>query len=152
MSSSCDIGRDIEEVKKEFPDFDFSIMDNLPDKHLWYINILANENSKQALLTDLYKKFPEKKDAVDNAAEFTVGKMLEAFPKEYEGKVDMNMRVGEAKKWLHEQAYSLPEGEIMAVVAHSRFLTSFFSKGYGPEGEFIGSRRFVNCEVFEYYV
>jgi len=150
MSSSCDLAHNINEVKKEFPDFDFSLLGEFPTPEFWYIDVLENEALKEKFMKAINEAFPNKEDAIKNAPAFLAALMKENYPKECEGAIDMNTRVTKAKAWLREKVKELPEDEFMAVATHSRFLQSFVSKEYGKLGEFIGSRRFVNCEVFEY--
>lgn len=149
-SSSCDLPSDLNEIKKEFPDYDFTAVDEHPAKELWFIDILENEEQKKGLLDELYRLYPEKEDAIKNASKFLAKKMLENFPNEFEALVDLNKRVTKAKKWLKEKLNEVNDGEFMAVVTHSKVLQSFIAKEYGELGEFIGSRRLVNCEIMEY--
>jgi len=150
-SSSCDLPGDFNEIKKEFPDFDFTLVEQHPAKELWFIDILENEQQKKDIYDELFKLYPVREDAVKNAAKVVAQKMLENFPaEEYEALVDLNKRVTKAKKWLKEKLNEVKEGEFMAVVTHSKVLQSFIAKEYGALGEFIGSRSLVNCEVMEY--
>jgi len=150
MSSSCDLGNNINDVKKEFPDFDFALLDEFETPEFWYIDILESEEGKKKMYEEIFAAFPNKQDAIANAASLLARRMKETFPGEVETSIDMNTRVQKAKEWLRKKAHELPQDQTLAVVAHSRFLRSFVSKEYGQLGEFIGTRYFVNCEVFEY--
>ena len=150
MSSSCDLAQNIHDVKKEFPDYDFSLLDEFPTPEFWYIDILENESLKENFMKQINETFPNKEDAIKNAPALLASLMKKEYPQEIEKAIDMNTRVTKAKAWLKEKVKEVPEDEFMAVVTHSRFLQSFVSREYGALGEFIGSRRFVNCEVFEY--
>ena len=150
MSSSCDLGHNIHDVKKEFSDFDFALLDSFETPEFWYVDILESEELKKKLYDEIYATYPNKEDAIDNAARLLARRMRETFPGEVETAIDMNTRVQKAKEWLRTKANELPEDQVLAVVAHSRFLRSFVSQEYGKLGEFIGTRYFVNCEVFEY--
>ncbi len=152
MSSSCDLGQYLNEVKLEFPEFDFSLLKNFTVPEFWFLEVLENEALKKEFLDKIAEAFPNQQDAFKNASKFLANEMKKSYPKESEDQISLNTRVAKAKAWLREKAQELGDGEFLAVVAHSRFLQSFVSKEYGALGELIGSRRFVNCEVFEYEI
>lgn len=150
LSSSCDIPRSTNDIEKEFPEFDYSLFDEFTIKELWYLEILANKDHKTALLDELFQKYPTKEEALQNHQKFCLSKLPAFLPQELESVIDLNTRVTIAKKWLKEKFNEIQDDGDLALVTHSKFLRSLLSKEYGKEGEFIGSRRFVNCEIFEY--
>lgn len=50
ISSRCDIGSRLRESMKEFPQFDYSLIEH-PD--YWYVETLKNENYKQNMLAKI---------------------------------------------------------------------------------------------------
>jgi len=147
LLSACDVCDDIETIKKEFPDFDFSLVDEFPEPQLWYIYQLKNETLSQDLLNELFRRYPNKEEAYKNAKFFLTEKLKAVHPTLLEAQVDINQRALILKDKLKEKVNDHPEGESIVVVTHSRFLEAFTAERYGEDGEPINAKWFNNCEV-----
>ena len=147
---TCDIPDDINKIQSEFPEYDFSLLDMYLVRGLWFIDILENEEQKKTLLDKLYRDYKDVEDMVKHAPRLMTQEMLDDFPEYYEKLVDFNERVSRAKIWMKEELKDIPYAESVVVVAHSFVLQTFISEEYGAAGQYIGSRKFLNGEVFEY--
>jgi len=148
LLSNCDVSDELETIKKEYPDYDFSLLDELPHPELWLIYTLKNETIREDLLEELFSKYPTKEEALKNAKYFLTDKLKSVYPNLLEHQIDINQRTLEAKKSIKEKIKNHPEGESIVIVTHSRFLESFSAEKYGEkDGEPINAKWFENCEV-----
>jgi len=151
LLSNCDTSDELETIKKEYPDYDFSLLDELPHPQLWLIYALKNETIREELLEELFSKYSTKEEAYKNAKYFLTDKLKNLHPALLEAQIDINQRALEAKNTLKDKLKNHPEGESIVVVSHSRFLESFSAESYGEEdGEPVNAKWFNNCEVVSF--
>jgi len=81
FSSACDVSDNIHELKKEFPDFDFSILESLQREELWLIHSLENTTLRKEFLKEL-KTFTRAsgKELGEDVKEFLLNKLIEYYP------------------------------------------------------------------------
>jgi broad specificity phosphatase PhoE len=145
--SSCDISDELEVIKKEYPDYDFSLLEEYPHPELWLLYNLKNETMREELLEELFSKYRTKEEALKNAKYFLADKVKALYPNSLEAQIDINQRALETKKIMKDKLSNHPEGESIVVVTHSRFLESISAERYGEDGEPINAKWFYNCEV-----
>ena len=151
LLSGCDAADDLETIKSEFPEYDFSYLDNFPVPELWlYYVFCSDPSTSREFISELFEKYPNREDALKNSKHFLVQKLKEAFPETIETQHDLVRRTVEAKKALKEKLKEVGAGESIVVVAHSRFLEGFTAEGEEEDGTPINAKWFYNCEVTPY--
>jgi len=148
LLSTCDCSDDINIIKREFPEMDFSLIDENPHPELWLLYVLKNKKVANELIEELFAEYPTKEEALANVKYFLARKVKEAYPKRLEHQTEINERTQESKGVIKKALSELPEGKSMVVVSHSRYFESFTAKSFEHEGEPIGSKWFVNGEVY----
>lgn len=144
LSSSCDVPDDLETIRKEFPDYDFSMVDKMKIPEFWALEVLETQDSTHKLISEFERKSNE------SLKIFLNEKLKQSFPNRIEFQHDVNRRVGNAKTALKETMKELNEGETLAIVAHSRLLESFSAESYEEDGAPVNAKWFANCEVVPY--
>ena len=151
LISSCDMADDLDTIKKEYPDYDFSAIDALPHPELWILYALKNETIREELIQELFAKYPTRNETFHNAKYYISEKLKNMFPTHIEFQVDLNARTYDAKEALKDISKDLNGDEAIVVVAHSRFLEAFTAERFeGENGEPVNSKWFANCEVAAY--
>jgi len=151
LLSGCDAADDLDTLKKEFPDYDFSALNNFPIPELWLFYVFCKDNEVIRNYVDgLLNKYPNKDEAIKNAKYYLVEKLREAYPKTIEIQPDLVERTFEAKKALTEVMKGVKENEAVVVVAHSRFLEAFTAEGFDENANPRNAKWFYNCEVTPY--
>jgi len=150
LLSSCDVSDDLATIKSEFPDYDFSLLDQLEYPELWLAYALENEKIRQEILDELFRKYSNKEEALKNAKFFLTEKLKNIYPSHLEDQHDLNKRVVEAKDRVRQMLREQKEGESLVVVAHSRFLESWSAQRYEEDGTPVNAKWFANCEVAAY--
>jgi len=147
LLSACDCSDDLETIKKEYADCDFSMVDALPHPELWIVHMLKNETLVNEIFDELFRKYPDKQEAYKNAKFFLTDKLKHSYPSLVETWMDINQRVLEAREQLKPIVKELKDDESLIVVTHSRFLESLSAESYAENGEPVNAKWFVNCEV-----
>jgi len=150
LLSACDVSDDLATIKKEFPDYDFSLLDKLPIPELWVLYSLKNEKLAQDLIDELFRKYSTREEAIKNAKFFIDEKLKHAYPNILENQIDINQRAMDTKADLKDKISQLAEGEAIVVVAHSRFLEALTAERYEQDGTPKNARWFHNCEVIPF--
>jgi len=151
LLSGCDVADDLDTLKKEFPEYDFSLLNNFPIPELWLFYVFCKDQTTiRDYINALFEKYPEKEEAIKNAKYFLVEKLKEAYPKTIEIQTDLVERAIESKKALSEVVKGVGENEAAVVVAHSRFLEAFTAEAYEEDGNPRNAKWFYNCEVTAY--
>jgi len=150
FASSCDIPGDLEPLKQEFPDFDFSLMDDFRNQDYWFFDTMVNQNARNDLLNEIQETFPCEEQRLKNYRAYLAHRMGECFPNLNESGFDVIERTLMAKKMLKEKVKDLEEGERIAVVSHSSFLRRFTAKNFDHTGNSTDGRQLENAEVMEY--
>jgi len=139
---------DLETIKKEYPDYDFSAIDLLPHPELWLLHTLKNEAIRDELFKELFDKYPTRQEAFQNAKYFITDKLKNTFPTHVEFQADLNSRVLDAKEALQNLSKEITGDEAIVAVAHSRFLEAFTAERFeGEHEEPVNAKWFANCEV-----
>lgn len=150
FESSCDIPDDIEIIKKEFPDYDFSAFDSHKDLHMWAFETFVNETLKEDLLKLISEQFKDVEERNKSYRTRLAKKMFESYPSLCEKGHHVRERTLIAKQLLKEKVKELKEGERLALVSHSAFLIRFTGKAFDENGFTTDGRYFKNCDVVEY--
>jgi Fructose-2,6-bisphosphatase len=149
FSSACDVSDDIKRIKKEFPDYDFSLIDSLDVPEFWLFHSLQNDTLKNDFLREAEAKFKGDPHIGEEVKHFILNKLAEYYPEQYESSLDVIQRNAKAREIFKEKLSELKEGEKIACVAHYYFLLHFTATEFGDEGEPINGKGFKNCEVYE---
>jgi len=150
FSSACDVSDDINAIKKEFPEFDFSLIEELDVPEFWLFHSLQNETLKEEFLKEAERKFrPDDPNLGSKLKLFILDKLRQYYPTQYESSFDVIQRNAKAKKIFKRIMSELKEGEKAACVAHYYFLIHFTASEFGEEGEPVDGHSFKNCEVYE---
>ena len=147
LLSSCDIPDDLDVIKKEYPTFDFSVLDKFPIPELWLYYMFTDETVGPGLLDELFKKYGSKEEAIKNAKFFLLEKIKTVFPTLIEAHTDIRQRTIEARQALKDKLKEFKEGEAVVVVAHSRFLEAYTAESIEADGSPVNAKWFYNCEV-----
>ena len=150
LGGSCDIADDLNVIRREFLDYDYSLFDTFEDNRLWYISILKDEALKQGLLDEIYRNYPDRDEAVRKAPEILVTRIKELYPEFLENVGDLHRRVSESKQWIYEKSSELNEDEEAVIVAHSFSLKCFIAESMNEDGTFVGYRFFENCKAYDH--
>jgi bisphosphoglycerate-dependent phosphoglycerate mutase len=152
FSSACDVSDDIKELKLEFSEYDFSLIEELSIEEHWLIHSLQNETLRNEFMTeimDIGLKDSDKKLGL-LVKEFLLKKLREHYPAQFETSFDMIERNIKAKEVFKKFMEELDPNEKVAVVAHYYFLIHITATEFAENGEPINGKGFKNCEVFEY--
>jgi len=149
FSSACDVSEDIRRIKKEFPDYDFSLIDALDVPEFWLFHSLQNETLKNEFLKEAEERFKGDPNVGEKVKHYVLNKLAEYYPEQYESSFDIIQRNAKAREIFKQKLAELKEGEKMACVAHYYFLIHFTASEFGENGEPIDGRGFKNCEVYE---
>jgi len=149
FSSACDVSDDLKQIKQEFPDYDFSLIDALDVPEFWLFHSLQNETLKNDFLREAEIKFKGEPDIGEKIKHYVLDKLAEYYPEQYESSFDIIQRNAKARAIFKEKLKEIKDGEKMACVAHYYFLIHFTSTEFGENGEPLDGRGFKNCEVFE---
>jgi len=151
LLSGCDAADDLETIQREFPEYDFSYLNNYQFPELWlFYTFCKDQGVGQEFIDELFDQHSSREDAIKNAKSFIVDKLKASHPKTVETEHDLVHRVKEAKKALNEEIKGITADEAIVVVAHSRFLEAFTSEGFEEDGTPINAKWFYNCEVTPY--
>jgi len=149
FSSACDVSDDLDKIKKEFPDFDFSYIDALDVPEFWLFHSLQNETLKNEFLKEVESKFRDQTEFRENLKFHILDKLSEYYPNQYENSFEILQRNAKAREIFLKKHEELKEGEKIACVAHYYFLIHFTATEIGEEGQPIDGKGFKNCEVHE---
>ncbi len=150
IESACDIPSDIEEIKKEFPSFDFSALDKMTKPNFWLFETMMNMTVKNDLLNQMNQVFENEEDQLKNFRGWLANKMEMTYPGLSEHGKDIFERTIIAKQKIGEMIKCLKENEKLAVVSHSGFLIRFTSSSVDDKGAPVDGRYFKNCDIVEY--
>ena len=151
FSSACDVSDDIKSIKKEFPDFDFSLIEELPCEEYWLFHSLQNETLREEFLRGAQSKFRgNESDLGHQLKMMIIEKLAQYYPLQYESSFDIIQRNAKARQIFKEIMASLKEGEKAACVSHYYFLIHFTAKEFGEDGQPVDGKSFKNCEVYEH--
>jgi broad specificity phosphatase PhoE len=150
FSSACDVSDDLQKIKKEFPDFDFSLIDALDVPEFWLFHSLQNETLKKDLLKEAERKFRDKTDLGEKVKHYILDKLSKYYPEQYESSFEILQRNAQAREHFLKKYSELKEGEKIACVAHYYFLNHFTATDIGEEGQPLDGKGFKNCEVHEF--
>jgi broad specificity phosphatase PhoE len=150
FSSACDVSDDIKAIKKEFPEFDFSMIDELEIPEMWLFHSLQNETLRREFLEEAKRLFVDRTDIGEQLKQFKLDKLREYYPNQYESGFDIIERNAKAKKIIGEKIRELGACNKIALVAHYFFLQSFTASEFSDEGMPLNGKGFNNCEVYEH--
>ena len=150
LDSACDVPDDIEVLKKEFPEVDFSEFDKFENKDMWLLETIENETIKKDIKEGFAKVDITGKDRGKEFRRYFVSRMKEAWPNTFEFGYDIVTRCVRAREMLKEKAAQMKEGEKIAVVTHSALLKRFVAKNFDETGYPVEDYMFKNCEIYEF--
>jgi len=151
LLSGCDVADDLETIQREFPEYDFSLLNDFQFPELWlYYMFCKDQGVCQEYIDELFDQHSSREDAIKNAKHFLVEKLKTSYPKTIETDHDLVHRIVEAKKALKEKIKEVASDEAVVVVAHSRFLEGFTAEGFAEDGAPVNAKWFYNCEVTPY--
>jgi len=151
FSSACDVSDDIKTIKKEFPDFDFSLIEQLPCEEFWLFHSLQNETLKEEFLREAEKNFrPNEPNLGQKLKLMLLDALRKHYPQQYESSFDVIQRNAKARALFKEIMSTLNEGEKAACVSHYYFLIHFTATEFGEDGQPLDGKSFKNCEVYEH--
>jgi len=150
FSSACDVSDDINKIKKEFPQFDFSMIDELEVPEMWLFHSIQNETLRREFLEEARRTITDKALLGEKLKQFKLDKLREYYPNQYESGFDIIERNAKAKNVISEKIRELGACDKVAVVAHYYFLESFTSTEFSDEGMALNGKGFDNCEVYEH--
>jgi broad specificity phosphatase PhoE len=151
FESSCDIPDDIEVIKKEFPEYDFSAFEEFKDDNIWVFETILNDTLRSELLSLITAEYGSDIEERNRKYRARLAeKMFENYPSLCETGNHVVERTLLAKKALLEKTKELNEGERLAVVSHSAFLIRFTAKNFDEKGFTKDGRYFQNCDIVEF--
>ena len=153
LKSNCDIGSSVDILRKEFPDYDFSLLNNFEKPHLWFINDIPKDMQNE-VFSEINRTHPNLEDEINNAQYLVLEKIKKMYPIEIEPQTHLNRRVQEVwvdikRRVVEEKAKT--NAKIM-IIGHSRFFETSTAESFGNEGEPVGAKWLKNCEVYEFSI
>jgi Fructose-2,6-bisphosphatase len=150
IESSCDIPSDIEELKKEFPLYDFSEVEKYKQPNFWLFETMTNQTMKSDLLSEMDQLFKTEEEKLKSYRLWLAKKMEMTYPALSEHGKDIFERTLMAKSALERVVQELKGDEKLALVSHSGFLIRFTSSAVDEKGAPVDGRYFKNCDIVEY--
>ena len=148
--SSCDVPGNFDDLLKEFPEFDFSVLMTSKEPHFWFLDSLENKEHREKIIEEIETKYPDEEDRKKKFPEFVAVRMKEKYPNFYETGFEVKERCNKVMTMLKERVQALDPSEKVAIVSHSAFLRRFTAKQLDENGESIDGIRLNNCEVIEF--
>jgi broad specificity phosphatase PhoE len=145
LSSSCDLPDNLETIKQEFPEVDFSEMDKFQDKEAWILETFISDDLKSELQEELDQSSGANKN--ETIRRYILEKMKESWPMSYESGNDVIERTKIAKKMLEDKLKELNNHERLCIVGHSSFLRRFMATKFDENGAPIDNHIIKNAEV-----
>jgi len=150
MQSNCDIGSPAEDLEKEFPNFDFSLLKELENHYWWYLYGLPRDIHDQ-MLKHIAETYTTPEDQKALASGLILEKMKAGWPVKLEPQAHLVLRVQEFVIDLKERIKKLTGKSKILMIGHSRCWETLTAESYGPDGEPIGAKWLNNCELYEYH-
>jgi len=148
MQSNCDIGSGMDELQKEFPKYDFSLLSSFDKPHFWYIYGLPKEAQDQ-LFKEIVERHPTLEEEKSNGKYVALEKIKGLFPIRIETQEYLNERVKETRKDIRKRVDEAKNQGKVLMIGHSRFWESLTAESFTADGEPIGAKWLKNCEVCE---
>lgn len=140
LGCAADIGSDYRTIKKEFPTFDFTLVDALENPEYWYLENIANVEWKSSVIKKLKEEAIRDKDT----AAFVLKQMKEYDRENCEPETDIKIRADKAKEFLKKFISKEGKEKKYAIVSHAVYL-HVFTKTDDKDGYW-----FKNCEIKEF--
>jgi len=146
--SQCDLGLFTHELRKEYPDVDWSCLDEFELPIIWFLYVIDENGTPENVamkhkLIDAWKKDPQVESLVDI--------MKQSWPVKVEGPKNILGRVLKAKEQLKQfvKENNVQDNELL-VVSHSISLKYLTTTKFDESGEPLEFKWFKNAEVGEY--
>jgi broad specificity phosphatase PhoE len=149
LESACDIPDDLEKIKSEFPDYDFSEFDKLQNKDMWLLETLVNEKELE-ILGSVKEHIQPHENQGAIFRKLLAKKLSEQWPKTFDKGLELLKRTEIVKERMKTVLDTMPKDERLCFVGHSAFLLRLVSTKFNEEWFPIDGEHFSNCEVREH--
>ncbi|EGR29140.1 phosphoglycerate mutase, putative [Ichthyophthirius multifiliis] len=149
LLSNCDIGGRILESKEDFPEYDFSFLEQYENPILWNVYELTNKQKVQEIEANIKNICVQESIQIKKHGHFKLLEIIkQMFPVHIESQQEYNQNVQLQKQYILNLLEKMPQGTKIAIVGHSRALESFTAASYENE-TLIGAHWFKNAEVYQ---
>lgn len=133
------------ELEKAYPNYDFSRLNKLEEKKpLWFVEVMEEP------LKERINGLIDQSDPATLPSDVIIDEMMRIAPAHLESPHGVMERALKVRKLLKEQASRLRDGEKIAVVAHSDFITFLIAEEFDAEEKPLKTKHLTNCEFYEY--
>mmetsp|Transcript_28042 Transcript_28042/g.24748 ORF Transcript_28042/g.24748 Transcript_28042/m.24748 type:complete len:129 (+) Transcript_28042:357-743(+) len=103
MAGSADVPSDIRLIKKEFPEVDFSLIEELEMPELWAFYNLKNEHYRREIFSLVKENHNLKESSTQNLSKSVLNMLKEIHPQRIETVEDLSLRAIEAQTLIKQR-------------------------------------------------